>query len=221
MADIEARGGRALLVGGTGSVRAGGGRRPRHPRPVPRRPRRRSRPSPTRPRSTTGCVALDPTAAGRMEPGNRRRIVRALEVTLGSGRPFSSFGPGVERPPADAVPAGRPARARPRTWPARIEARYDAQMAAGFLDEVRRPARPPRGHLPHRGAGPRLQGAASPTSTASRRWTTPLDLAVRRTRRFARRQRAWFRRDPRIALARRRAADGNLLVDAARRALVG
>jgi tRNA dimethylallyltransferase len=38
-------------------------------------------------------AALDPLAASRMEPGNRRRVVRALEVTLGAGRPFSSFGP--------------------------------------------------------------------------------------------------------------------------------
>ena len=37
---------------------------------------------------------LDPVGAERMEPTNRRRIVRALEVTIGSGQPFSSFGPG-------------------------------------------------------------------------------------------------------------------------------
>ena len=37
---------------------------------------------------------LDPVAAGRIEPGNRRRVVRALEVTLGSGRRFSEYGPG-------------------------------------------------------------------------------------------------------------------------------
>jgi tRNA dimethylallyltransferase len=44
---------------------------------------------------------LDPLAASRMEPTNRRRVVRALEVTLGSGRPFSSFGPGLGAYPAD------------------------------------------------------------------------------------------------------------------------
>ena len=45
---------------------------------------------------------LDPTAASRMEPGNRRRIVRALEVFELTGRPFSSFGPGLDEygPPA-------------------------------------------------------------------------------------------------------------------------
>ena len=39
---------------------------------------------------------LDPVAARRIGPTNRRRLVRALEVTMGSGRPFSSFGPGLD-----------------------------------------------------------------------------------------------------------------------------
>ena len=39
---------------------------------------------------------LDPLAASRCEPSNRRRIERALEVTIGSGKPFSSFGPHLE-----------------------------------------------------------------------------------------------------------------------------
>ena len=44
-------------------------------------------------------AAADPVAAGRMEPNNRRRVLRALEVTIGSGRPFSSYGPGLETYP--------------------------------------------------------------------------------------------------------------------------
>jgi tRNA dimethylallyltransferase len=46
---------------------------------------------------------LDPSAAARIEPTNRRRVVRALEVTLGSGRPFSSFGPGVDAYPPTPI----------------------------------------------------------------------------------------------------------------------
>ena len=38
---------------------------------------------------------FDPLASTRMEPNNRRRIIRALEVTIGSGRRFSSYGPGL------------------------------------------------------------------------------------------------------------------------------
>ena len=65
--------------------------------------------------------AADPAAASRIEPANRRRIVRALEVTIGSGRPFSSFGPGMRTYPPTTfslagvwlpreVTAGEPAR---------------------------------------------------------------------------------------------------------------
>ncbi|MFM9138184.1 MAG: tRNA (adenosine(37)-N6)-dimethylallyltransferase MiaA, partial [Actinomycetota bacterium] len=46
---------------------------------------------------------LDPLAASRIEPTNRRRIERALEVTLGSGQPFSSFGPGTAAYPDNGV----------------------------------------------------------------------------------------------------------------------
>ena len=98
LAGIEARGHRALLVGGTGLyLRAVvddleiPGRYPEVRATVESEP---------------DTVALhrrldelDPVAAGRMEPTNRRRVVRALEVTLGSGQPFSSFGPGLETYP--------------------------------------------------------------------------------------------------------------------------
>ena len=144
---------------------------------------------------------LDPLAASRMEPNNRRRVVRALEVTLGSGRPFSSYGPGV------GTHADTPVRQVGIRLPQpvvadRIAARYQQQMADGFLTEVQHLAVGPalsrtagqalgyRELLAHLAAveagepGPTLEDA--------------LDEAIRRTRAFARRQRAWFRRDDRI-----------------------
>ena len=45
-------------------------------------------------------VDVDPAASQKMLPTNRRRIIRALEVTVGSGRPFSSYGPGVDHYPS-------------------------------------------------------------------------------------------------------------------------
>ena len=138
-------------------------------------------------------AAVDPLAASRIEPGNVRRLVRALEVTLGSGRPFSSFGPGLGAyPPTRYRLAGvwlpRPVLA------GRIAARYRAQLENGFLDEVRclqvrmsRTARQALGYrelLDHLGGDCTLEEAVA--------------AAVSRTRQFARRQRAWFRRDPRI-----------------------
>lgn len=140
--------------------------------------------------------ALDPVAAERMEPSNRRRIVRALEVTLGSGRPFSSFGPGLDRyrpSPINQVACDRP---RP-SLDQRIDDRYDQQMRLGFLDEVRTVADHPNGMsrtarqaLGYKELLEHLE-RAQPLDEA-------LDVAKQRTRRFARRQQRWFRRDPRI-----------------------
>jgi tRNA dimethylallyltransferase len=140
---------------------------------------------------------LDPTAAGRMEPENRRRVVRALEVTLGSGRPFSSFGPGLESYPSLSFPIVG-LRLERSELDRRIAERYDAQLAAGFLDEVRslaaRPAglsRTARQALGYRELLDHLDGKTDLDDA--------IEQAITRTRRFARRQERWFRRDPRIA----------------------
>jgi tRNA dimethylallyltransferase len=142
-------------------------------------------------------TALDPAAAARIEPANARRIVRALEVTVGSGRPFSSFGPGLTahgEPRARLVGIALP----PPVVADRIARRYAEQLAAGFLDEVRALAARPEGLS--RTAGQALGYKELLAHLAGELdLDAAVDLAVRRTRRFARRQRAWFRRDPRIA----------------------
>ena len=140
IAGIEARGRRALLVGGTGPLRARRRRRPRDPahRLRPCVPRSTPRPSATCRLCTRGSSRLDAAAAARMEPGNRRRIVRALEVIELTGRPFSSFGPGIDDYGAPAIDvtllgvAVEPAELAPR-----IELRFAAMRAAGLVDEVR------------------------------------------------------------------------------------
>lgn len=140
--------------------------------------------------------ALDPLAASRMTASNRRRVVRALEVTLGSGRPFSSFGPGLDvHRPSPVRLVGVPFD--PTAADRAIAERFRTLMEAGLLDEVRalsarpgglsRTARQALGYrelLAHVEDGVDLERAAAE--------------AVRRTRAFARRQWAWFRRDPRI-----------------------
>jgi len=139
---------------------------------------------------------LDPVAAGRILAGNRRRVVRALEVTEGSGRPFSSFGPGLTRYPPTRVRLVGLAFDRDAV-DARIEARFAAFMAAGLLDEVAalaaRPAglsRTARQAVGYRELLAHVEGGA-PLAAC-------VELAVRRTKSLARRQWAWFRRDPRI-----------------------
>ena len=139
-------------------------------------------------------AALDPVAAGRMEPTNRRRVLRALEVTLGSGRPFSSFGPGLAHyPPTPFVQLGI-------HWDRdrldeRIAARYQQQIAAGFLEEVRALALRPISRTAAQALGYKELLAHLRGETTL---DEAVDLAVTRTRRFARRQQRWFRRDPRI-----------------------
>ena len=78
---------------------------------------------------------LDPVAAARIEPGNRRRVVRALEVTVGGGRPFSSYGPGLQAYPPTAATMIGLRWPRPRLAE-RIERRVTTMIEAGLLDEV-------------------------------------------------------------------------------------
>ena len=139
---------------------------------------------------------LDPLGASRMEPTNERRVVRALEVTIGSGRPFSSFGPGLEQ--YGDVPfrlIGIDLEPEFLDW--RIAQRYREQMESGFLAEAEQLLVRPNG------VGRTARQALGYRELFSHlEQGRPLDLAlddaIVRTRRFARRQRKWHRRDPRI-----------------------
>jgi tRNA dimethylallyltransferase len=193
LAGIEARGHRALLVGGTALYL----RAAVDDLDIPGRyPEVRAE---LETEADTVALhrrlsALDGVAAARMEPTNRRRVVRALEVTLGSGRPFSSYGPGLDEHPPSAFTLFGIWLPR-EVIVERIARRYQAQMEAGFLDEVRALAARGLGRTARQALGYKelLAHLAGECSKAE-----ALDLAVRRTRRFARRQRVWFRRDPRI-----------------------
>ncbi len=163
-------------------------------------------------------AALDPVAAARMEPTNRRRVVRAMEVTIGAARPFSSFGPGLDAYPPSPWPLIGLRTPRPEL-DARIGARFAAQLESGLLDEVRALAARPGGlsrtaaqALGYRELLEHLRG--------ERMLSDAIDEATSRIRRFARRQERWFRRDPRITWID--VADGDLApaADAVRRALV-
>jgi tRNA dimethylallyltransferase len=140
-------------------------------------------------------VALDPVAASRMDPGNRRRVVRALEVTIGGGRPFSDYGPGLDRYPTSEV-CQIGLRVERVATVARIDARFERQLRAGFVEVARLDARPEGWS---RTAG---QALGYRELLEHVRRGRPLDecrrLAISRIRRFATRQDRWFRRDPRV-----------------------
>jgi tRNA dimethylallyltransferase len=142
----------------------------------------------------TRLADLDPVAAARMEPTNTRRVVRALEVCIGSGHPFSSFGPGLDvYPPNDVAQLGL-------RWPRdvlarRIERRVDGMIDAGLVAEVtallERPiSRTARQALGYKELIEHLEGRCTLEAAVATIVTGTRQLAVRQER--------WFRRDPRV-----------------------
>jgi tRNA dimethylallyltransferase len=137
---------------------------------------------------------LDPAAAGAILPTNGRRIVRALEVIEITGRPFTASMPTYDQ--------GRPAVQLGLTLPRpqldeRIAARVDRMWQAGFEAEVQA--------LEHWGL---RDGKTASRALGYQQMlrhlddeltlTEARDETVKATRRFARRQESWFRRDPRV-----------------------
>jgi tRNA dimethylallyltransferase len=195
LADIAARGHRAVLVGGTGLYLRAATDGLEIPARYPG-VRAELETEPDTEALHHRLATLDPVAAGRMEPSNRRRVVRALEVTIGSGRPFSDHGPGMGTYPALAFPIVGLHRDRD-DLDARIDARYEAQLTAGFVAEVEALLARPGGlsrtagqALGYRELADHLGGGSTLDEAMAQART--------RTRRFARRQQRWFRRDPRL-----------------------
>ena len=136
----------------------------------------------------------DAAAAERILPSNGRRIVRALEVIELTGAPFTAALP-EPTPHYDAVQIG--VDRSTDSLDARIATRVDLMWAAGLLDEVRaleraglRGGRTASHALGYQQALAQLDGLSTEAEAK--------DETVRSTRRFVRRQRSWFRRDPRI-----------------------
>ncbi|MEU3179579.1 tRNA (adenosine(37)-N6)-dimethylallyltransferase MiaA [Streptomyces albidoflavus] len=151
----------------------------------------------------TRLAAADPEAAAAILPGNGRRIVRALEVIEITGRPFTANLPRHDSV-YDTVQIGVDV-ARPEL-DARIADRVDRMWAAGLVDEVRaleavglREGRTASRALGYQQVLAALAGEC--TEEEARAET------VRATKRFARRQDSWFRRDPRVHWLSGAAAD--------------
>ena len=141
-------------------------------------------------------AASDPAAAAKIGPGNVRRTVRALEVAELTGQPFSSFAGGWDVYEPHRVRAAGISVSGPALR-ARIEARVAEMLERGWLDEVRT--------LVERGFGAWLTSAqAIGYAELARHLAGEITLdeaivgTVKRTRALARRQLAFFRRDPRI-----------------------
>ncbi|HYH28594.1 MAG TPA: tRNA (adenosine(37)-N6)-dimethylallyltransferase MiaA [Actinomycetota bacterium] len=141
-------------------------------------------------------AALDPRAASKIEPGNLRRTVRALEVTAITGKAFSEGASAWDRYAPEKLRAVGIAVDR-ETLRARAVARVHAMVEEGLLREVR--------GLIERGASSFLTasqaiGYLEFVQHLEGRITLEeaIERTARRTHELARRQMAWFRRDPRI-----------------------
>jgi len=157
-------------------------------------------------------ATLDPDAAAAILPGNGRRIVRALEVIELSGRPFTATMPAY----AQIRPAVQLGLTLPRPeLDLRIAARVDRMWQAGFEAEVRR--------LADQGL---REGITASRALGYRQLLRHLDgegtlddaraETTKATRRFARRQESWFRRDPRVHWLDATAPEARLIADALR-----
>jgi tRNA dimethylallyltransferase len=142
-------------------------------------------------------AAVDAEAAAAILPSNGRRIVRALEVIELTGGPFLARMPGFESI-YDTVSIGLDRD----DLDDRIAARVHRMMALGLLYEVRTLL--PLGLRASPTAGKalgyaQLLGRLDDDGSVRGDLVPAVDATIRATRRFVRRQRSWFRRDPRIA----------------------
>lgn len=141
-------------------------------------------------------VQVDPISAARIHPNDRKRVIRALEIQAQTGRPASTQGQGFRQ--------GRQPRYRflelalelPReALYERIDRRVDQMLQQGLLDEVRR-------FQPYDRSLPALQGIGYKEMLAHLDGRCTLAEAVaavkQASRRYAKRQLTWFRRDPAV-----------------------
>jgi tRNA dimethylallyltransferase len=198
LAAIEARGRRPLLVGGSGLYLRAVVDDLEIPGTDPT-----TRADIEREADALGAAGLyrrlesaDPLAAAKIDPGNVRRTVRALEVAAVTGRAFSEFATAWDQYPPGRMRAVGVELSR-EAIAGRVHRRVRTMLEAGLLDEVR--------GLVDRGLGGWLTSSrAIGYAEMARHLQGGLSLeeavaaTERRTTNLARRQMAWFRRDPRI-----------------------
>ncbi len=190
--DIHARGRLPLLVGGSGQYVAAVLEGWRIPEVAPQPELRKRLAADAAAHGAEALharlAALDPAAAARIDYRNVRRVIRALEVCLVTGRPISEL-QAKEPPPYRILRIGV-TRPRPVLYE-RIDRRVDAMIEAGLVDEVRRLADagygwdlPAMTGLGYRQMGLYLRGAATLDEAIA--------LVKQATRRFVRQQYNWF-----------------------------
>lgn len=140
---------------------------------------------------------FDPESAARIQPRDRKRVIRALEVYFLTGRPLTAHFAATRPPLAEYELVPFALRLPVEDTARRVARRVDCQFESGLLDEVRRmlaagvpeDAHPFSG-LVYRQALEHLRGERDEMSTRA--------VIVQENRRYARRQLIWFRKEPNL-----------------------
>jgi tRNA dimethylallyltransferase len=140
---------------------------------------------------------VDPDSADRIMPRDRKRLVRALEVYLSTGRPLTSHFADTRSPVADCEVIAVALRIPADLTALRVAARVERQFAQGIVEEVKGllargiPADVrPFGGLVYRQVMEQLRGVRDEAATRA--------LIIQENRRYARRQLIWFRKEPNL-----------------------
>jgi tRNA dimethylallyltransferase len=140
---------------------------------------------------------VDPASAGRISSADRKRVVRALEVYLLTGRALTAHFADTQSPLPEYDVVTFALRISQEATDVRVAARVDAQFRQGLLDEIRallasgipETALPFTG-LVYRQALEHLRGVRDEAATR--------ELIVRENRKYSRRQLIWFRKEPNL-----------------------
>jgi len=140
---------------------------------------------------------VDPASADRIQPRDRKRLVRALEVYLLTGRPLTEHFAATAPPLPEYRLAAFALQIPAAETAVRVARRVEAQFEGGVLDEIRgllaagvpETAHPFSG-LVYRQALEHLKGVRGEAETR--------ELIVRENRRYSRRQLIWFRKEPNL-----------------------
>jgi tRNA dimethylallyltransferase len=140
---------------------------------------------------------VDADSAMRIQPRDRKRLIRALEVYLLTGRPLTSHFVDTQSPLPEYRVAAFALQIPPEATADRVARRVEAQFAQGLLDEIRalleagvpETAHPFTG-LVYRQALEHLRGVRDESATR--------ELIVRENRKYSRRQLLWFRKEPNL-----------------------
>jgi tRNA dimethylallyltransferase len=195
---IRRRGRIPLVVGGTGLYIRAVTRRFRIPTPasdVKLREKLKQRAAVEGPEKLFAELkAVDPLAAQRIHPNDQKRVIRALEVYLSSGRPISDWLENAQEPIAEGTVMIGLEREREALYE-RINLRVDQMVQNGLLDEVKAlveagysPDLPSMQGLGYKELIPVIQGEVDLENA--------VELLKKRTRNYAKRQISWFKREP-------------------------